>query len=146
MTPIELRDVTAATVRAICALEVGDDQKGFVAPNAVSIAQAYFEPSAVFRAVYADDVAVGFVMWRPWDQPGTAFLWRFMIDRAHQKRGYAKAALVLVLDELRSRGFGLVRTSVVLGDGGPLGFYLGMGFAETGESLPNGERVLSRAI
>ncbi len=50
---VSLREITAATVREICELEVGPDQQGLVAPNAVSIAQAYFEPAAWFRAVYA---------------------------------------------------------------------------------------------
>jgi diamine N-acetyltransferase len=51
--PVTLRDVTADTVRAICRLQVGPGQERFVASNAVSIAQAYFEPRAWFRAVYA---------------------------------------------------------------------------------------------
>jgi len=37
--------VTADTVRAICALQTTEEQKRFVAPNALSIAQAYFEPT-----------------------------------------------------------------------------------------------------
>ena len=59
---VSLREVTADTVRAICKLEVGPEQQGLVAPNAVSIAQAYFEPAAWFRAVYAGDTPVGFAM------------------------------------------------------------------------------------
>ena len=50
------------TARAVCALEVGPEQHGYVAPNAVSIAQAHFEPKAWFRAVHADETPVGFVM------------------------------------------------------------------------------------
>jgi diamine N-acetyltransferase len=59
---VSLREVTAGTVRAICRLDVSEEQKHFVAPNAVSIAQAYFEPKAWFRAIYADDTPVGFLM------------------------------------------------------------------------------------
>jgi diamine N-acetyltransferase len=40
MFGVALSDVTAATVRAVCALEPSVAQKGYVAPNAVSIAQA----------------------------------------------------------------------------------------------------------
>jgi hypothetical protein len=45
---IELRKITKDTVRQVCALEVRDDQKIYVAANALSIAQAHFEQSAVF--------------------------------------------------------------------------------------------------
>ena len=52
---VTLREVTADTVRAVCELAVGPDQDGLVAPNSVSIAQAYFEPKAWFRAIYAGE-------------------------------------------------------------------------------------------
>ena len=48
---VELREVTAETVRAICRLTVAAGQDQFVAPNAVSIAEAYFHPTAWFRAI-----------------------------------------------------------------------------------------------
>lgn len=59
---VALRKITARTVRTICNLTVSDEQKNFVAPNAVSIAQAYFSKAAWFRAIYADETPVGFVM------------------------------------------------------------------------------------
>jgi len=59
---VSLREVTAETVRAVCALDVSPDQRGYIAPNAVSIAQAHFEPKSWFRAVYVDDTPVGFAM------------------------------------------------------------------------------------
>ena len=47
---ITLREVTKDTVRAICNLKVSDSQTGFVEPNAVSIAQAYFQSLSPSRA------------------------------------------------------------------------------------------------
>ena len=44
---VSLREVNADTVRAICRLDVSEEQKHFVAPNADSIAQAYFEPKGL---------------------------------------------------------------------------------------------------
>jgi len=52
---VALREVTAPTVREVCKLAVSPDQQRFVAPSAMSIAHAYFEPAAWFRAVHADD-------------------------------------------------------------------------------------------
>jgi diamine N-acetyltransferase len=77
---IQLRQITKDTVREVCALEVRDDQKGNLAANALSIAQAHFEPSAVFRAVYRGEEPIGFIQWRNAEAPRGAFLWRFMID------------------------------------------------------------------
>ena len=59
---ISLREITFETVRQITALDVTDQQRSYVAPNAVSIAEAHFNPGAWFRAVYAGDEPVGFVM------------------------------------------------------------------------------------
>jgi diamine N-acetyltransferase len=59
---VELREVTAETVRAVCRLDVSDSQRAYVASVAVSIAQAHFESTAAFRAVYADDQPVGFIL------------------------------------------------------------------------------------
>lgn len=59
---ITLREVTAETVNAILRLSVKEHQKQLVASNAVSIAQAHFRPEAWFRAIYADETPVGFVM------------------------------------------------------------------------------------
>jgi hypothetical protein len=39
---VSLREITADTVREICRLRVAPGQEGFVAPVAVSIAEAYF--------------------------------------------------------------------------------------------------------
>jgi diamine N-acetyltransferase len=117
MFGVALSDVTAATVRAVCALEPSVAQKGYVAPNAVSIAQAYFEPGARFKAVCVGDIPIGFVMWRPGSAPDIANLWRFMIDHRHQGKGYGKAALMLLCRDLRASGFRTLETSVSLPSG-----------------------------
>jgi diamine N-acetyltransferase len=56
---ISLREITENTLHSILKLEVHDEQKSFVAPNAVSIAQAHFSKHAWFRGIYADDTSVG---------------------------------------------------------------------------------------
>lgn len=143
---VSLREVTADTVRAICALEPHEAQSGFVAPNAVSIAQAYFNPAAVFRAVYADEAPVGFMMWRPGDDGASCFLWRFMIARGHQGKSHGREAIALWLRSLPPQGYKLAQTSYVAGDGGPHGFYLAQGFRDTGETRANGERVMELVL
>lgn len=139
---VSLREVTADTVRVICALDVRPDQRGYVAPNAVSIAQAYFEPHAWFRAVYADDTPVGFVMLHDDPERREYFLWRFMIAAEHQGLGYGRRALDLVVDHVRSRpGARELVSSFVPGDDGPGEFYRRFGFVESGE-IERGEIVV----
>jgi diamine N-acetyltransferase len=143
---VTLREVTGETVRAICALAVAPGQEGFVAANSVSIAEAYFEPKAWFRAIYADDEPFGFGML--YDDPDTPeyFLWRLMIDGRHQGRGYGRRALDLLVDYVRSRpGASQLGSSYVPGDTGPGGFYRRYGFEETGE-LNEGQVVIRLAL
>ena len=62
---VSLREITSATVHAVTDLSVAENQKGFVAPNAVSLAQALFAPAAWYRAIYCAEELVGFVRSSP---------------------------------------------------------------------------------
>jgi len=146
MSEISLREITGETVGVVCELEVAPEQTEFVASNARSIAEAHFEPRAWFRAVYAGEEPVGFVMLFDDPEAGRYFLWRFMIAFEHQGKGYGKAALDLVVEYVRSRpNAGELQCSYVPGDAGPGGFYAEYGFAETGEVV-HGENVISLAL
>jgi diamine N-acetyltransferase len=137
-----LREVTADTVRTICNLSVHPEQRGFVAPNAVSIAQAHFHDFAWFRAIYAGDEPVGFLMLSDRPELPEYFLWRLMIDARYQKMGFARRALELLCEYVRTRpGAKELLTSVVQEDGGPQGFYEAFGFRLTGE-YEDGEAMM----
>ncbi|WP_200954419.1 GNAT family N-acetyltransferase [Rhizobacter sp. Root1221] len=137
---ISLRPITAETVRAITGLSVSESQKGFVAPNAISLSQALFSPEAWYRAIYLGEEPVGFVMLEDESlrspQPDTpkVGVWRFMIDAKFQGRGIGKVALLHVIEHVRSKGlFKRLKLSYVPGPGCPEPFYLGLGFQHTGE-------------
>ena len=140
---VTLREVTKENLRDVLLLKVAPDQERFVASNAVSIAQAHFHPGvAWFRAIYADETPVGFLMLH--DEPATAtyYLWRFMIDERFQGLGYGRRALALLLEHVRSRpGATALILSHVPGEGDPSPFYAGLGFAHTGEE-DDGELVM----
>ena len=143
---VTLREVSAETMRTVCALEVRPDQREYVAPNVFSIAQAYFEPRAWFRAVYVGKTPVGFLMLHDDPDKGEYFLWRFMIDREHQGKGYGRRALDLLVEYVRCRPKAReLRSSYVEGDRGPAGFYGAYGFVETGD-LEHGEVVISLSL
>ncbi len=140
---VTLREITRDSLRAILNLKVSKKQEQFVAPNAVSIAEAHFSSNAWFRAIYADETPVGFVMLGEVPEKGLHFLWRLMIDERYQGRDYGRKALELVIQHVKTMTSAKeLLTSCHEGKGSPSGFYLKMGFVETGEKIDNGEIVM----
>ena len=145
---VTLREITADTVRAVTQLAVADDQLGFVAPNAVSLAQALFSDCAWYRAIYSGEELAGFVMIAdeslrktPPERPEVG-IWRLMVDQRFQGRGIGRAAMQQVIEHVRDKGvFEHLDVSYVPGPGCPETFYLGLGFAHTGRQ-DEGEIVL----
>lgn len=138
---VSLREITSETVREICALAVGEQQKNFVAANAESIAEAYFDESAWFRAIYYGETPVGFVMLSENPEAGEYYLWRFMIDKRYQGQGLGKIVMAKIIDHVKSRPLAHELTlSCVPGEGGPEEFYQRLGFQFTGE-VDDGEKV-----
>lgn len=144
---ITLKEITKENLREVLKLKVAPEQERFVATNAVSIAQAYFDRDvAWFRAIYANDAPVGFVMLH--DEPAERkyYLWRFMVDHRYQKHGYGARALKQVIEYVRQRpGASELLTSVVPGDGCPGSFYERLGFAYTGE-IDEGELMMRKTL
>ncbi len=141
---VSLREITEDTVYSIIKLSetLSDDQQKMVAPNAVSIAQAHFSDNAWFRAIYADETPVGFVMLYDNPDKGEYFLWRLMIAEPHQRTGFGKRAIELLVDHVKSRPNATnLGASYVPTDGGPEGFYKKLGFEPTGE-VEHGEIVI----
>jgi len=135
---VSLREITADLVRLLHKLQVSESQKGFVAPNSLSLAQALFAPEAWYRAVFCGEELAGFVMLAdeslqspPPEKPQIG-VWRFMIDARFQGRGLGRAALLLVIEHARSKGFEMLELSYVPGPGCPEPFYRGLGFAPNG--------------
>jgi diamine N-acetyltransferase len=138
---VELRHVTEDNVRAICRLAVEPGQTGFVAPNAVSLAQALVSKEAWYRAIYADDQPVGFAMLELDTATSEYYLWRLMVGAGYQRKGYGRAAMALLVDHVRTLPKAeALFTSWVPAEGGPEAFYRGLGFVPTGE-VDDGEVV-----
>jgi diamine N-acetyltransferase len=138
---VELREITSDTVRAICNLEVAEDQRDFVAPNAVSIAEAHFVPAHWMRAVYADGEPVGFVLTYELPAEGRYYLWRFMVAAGFQRRGVGRRAMELLLERWRGLGATTASLSVVPSNPSAIAFYESLGFCLTGEE-EHGEVVM----
>ena len=141
---ITLQEITKENLYDILDLRVTKEQENFVASNAVSLAEAHFYPEiAWFRAIYADETPVGFVMLED-DPVNSAYsLWRFMIDARFQKCGFGRQALELAIEYAKKRpGAKALLTSCVPGEGSPGKFYEKMGFTYTGESDEDGELIM----
>ena len=106
-------------------LKLRKEQKDFVAPNFASIIEAYTtidtDCTAFPFAIYNDKKVVGFLMIgyneaamydyfgvykAPEVSRNNYSIWRFMIDKRYQKRGYGRAAMKLALDFIRTRPCG----------------------------------------
>ncbi len=109
---IKLEPINEDNREAVLALSVREDQP-FVATNAVSLRQAdetNAEKPGVARpfAIYADEKLVGFCMFvfdpEEEDDDDRYWLWRFMIDRSEQGKGYGQAALREIIRYFKDNG------------------------------------------
>ena len=113
---IHLERVNGDTIWDILKLTVADHQKNFVADNDVSTIEAYIAITSNGYAfpfgIFEDETPVGFVMigydkdeyWKdaPAIADGNYNLWRLMIDKAHQNKGYGRQAVELALRFIRT--------------------------------------------
>lgn len=109
---IHLVKINGGNIRDILELSVDESQEYFVADNRSSIIEAYATLCSGGHAftfgIYDDETPLGFVMIgfgtdEYWYNPpkiaeNTYNIWRFMIDRNFQHRGYGRAALQLAID------------------------------------------------
>lgn len=75
----------------------------FVASNAYSIVQSKFEKGWTVKAIYEESKMVGFTMYGYCYEDSFHEIARIMIDHKYQGKGYGRAALSLVIDEMKSR-------------------------------------------
>ena len=123
---IRLEKITDDNVEEVVKLRVAKEQKEFVASNEWSLVDAYLslakgEPVFPF-GIYNGKTPVGFIMisyfndWSGYERDAWLnsadyrfyqdkyfyYIWRFMIDKKYQGRGYGKEALKLALDFIRT--------------------------------------------
>jgi diamine N-acetyltransferase len=130
---IRLRVVDSDNVTDVINLSVSDGQDEFVAPNERSLAEAFAATHVWVRAIYRGDEPVGFMMLSDDETTPRYYLWRFMIDQRFQRTGIGAVAMSLLHDYVRTRpGADRIFVAYVPEEGGPEGFYKGLGYADTG--------------
>ena len=155
---LRLEKVNGKNVWDILKLTVEENQKNFVANNDISIIEAYTAITANGYAfpfgIYENETPVGFLMigfdiddyWddAPSIAKGNYSLWRLMIDKAYQRRGYGKEAVQLALDFIKSFPCGKAEycwLSYEPENEAARQLYRSFGFSETGEV--DGEELIA---
>jgi len=154
-----LQPITEENFEEVLALKASED---LVAPNHESLAEAYIslkeavdegEPhlAEIPFAIVHDETVVGFAMvcfedGEDVNSDGDIFwLSRLMIDEAHQRKGYGKAAMALLLDFARSKPNGCepkyAYTSYAPENQGASKTYASLGYEKTGQMLHSEEVV-----
>lgn len=144
----------------VVGLSVRDEQRHFVATTTKSILESYAatasgKPALPF-GIYHDQNLVGFVLFGydtlyaddPAIAAGNYCIWRFMIDKAYQGRGYGKQALGTALDYLETEPCGpgeYCWLSYHPENAAAKRLYQAAGFAENGE-MSGGEVVAVRRL
>ena len=109
---LKLKKINRNNVAEILKLEVFDNQKSFVATNNSSIIEAYIaitENNDVFTfGIYKGDIPIGFLMigydvnsddeGAPRIAKGNYNIWRLMIDKKFQGKGFGKKAMDLAIE------------------------------------------------
>ena len=114
---VHLEKVNHKNVWDVVELSVHESQKNFVAPNGGSLMEAYIaitseDAYAYPFAVYDDETLVGFLM-IGYNEAGIEeeapdilknnySLWRLMIDKQYQGKGFGKEAVQLALEFIRT--------------------------------------------
>ncbi|MGT2866287.1 GNAT family N-acetyltransferase [Streptococcus fryi] len=154
---LRLEAVDEENIYHILSLDVFEDQKDFVASNAVSLSEAYivlkeYIDAKVFPfGLYDSGTLIGFLMigygkcWKnaPNLADGNYNLWRLMIDKNYQQMGYGKQAVELAIQFVKELPCGDANyfwLSYETDNQLARALYSSCGFYETGE-LVHGELI-----
>lgn len=159
---MRLEQVNGKNIWELVKLKVAEGQTSFVATNTESILEAYVSLTSGGNAlpfgIYDGETPVGFLMIgydtdKSWENPppvaaGNYNLWRLMIDRRYQGRGYGRQAVELALEYVRTLPCGpagLCWLSYEPENQAAKKLYRSCGFRETGE-LDLGEIIMARPL
>ena len=138
---LSVRAVTKNDLCALFDLELTDVQHGFVARNAVTVAEAAYDDAADVFTLWADGAIVGLLGLfdlskcddvHPHEEPESILIWRLMVGLEHQKKGYGTAAILWAIDLAQQRGRKRISIEVAKTNTIARRLYERLGFAATG--------------
>lgn len=135
---ITLKKITEQNRQECFSLKVDSAQSEYITSNENSLkdAQENVEVARPF-AIYADDKMIGFTMFA-WDEnyedpEDRYWLWRFMIDKSLQGKGYGHLALKEIIQYFKDNGADSITLSTKPSNKVALSLYHQFGFKENGE-------------
>ena len=159
---IHLEKIDTKNLWDVIGLKVKKEQKEFVAPNDMSILEAYTAIGTACTAfpfaIFSDEKPVGFLMIGyneaalyalcdeepPEALKNTYSIWRLMIDKRYQNRGFGREAMRLALDFIRTWPCGkaeLCELSYEPENEIARNLYRAFGFRETGDM--DGDEIIA---
>lgn len=131
----------------VLGLKVEESQKNFVASNAASFAEAWFHKEIARPfAILSDDEPVGFFMGCVDTAEPYYSIWRLMIDKRYQGKGYGRAALMLAVAYLKAEGAKEIFLSYEPTNAVAAKLYESAGFRLTGKVEDDGEVIAKLAV
>ena len=131
---VSIKSITTDNLGEVLSLSVYEDQRGNVSTTAESLAQAYvYQDTAFPFAIYDDETIVGFIMMGYYKEKEYYTLWKLLIDKEHQHKGYGRKALELGIAFLKEHyQVKEIYTGVSPGNAVAKKLYESIGFLETG--------------
>lgn len=98
---LQLRKITTENWIKAISLKVREDQMNYIASNAVSLAQLNFLDNFHAKGIYFEEEMIGFTLFGIDEEDNEYWIYRMMIDKNHQGKGYGKAAVKLVIEDIQ---------------------------------------------
>jgi len=98
---VTFKEITQENFWDCIGLTVSEDQTDFVTSNAVSIAQSKVQPECIPLAIYDEEAMVGFLMYCIDEDDSEYWIYRMMIDKKYQSKGYGKQSLEKLLEIIK---------------------------------------------
>jgi len=134
MSEISIQPVTAENWRQVYGVQVTEEQHEFVMPSGYYLALCAYGGDWQPLAIVHDGAVVGFLMWAVDPADGACWLGGIQIDRAWQRQGLGRQAIVAALELLEQvHGFRHFALSYQPANGAAARLYASLGFVESGE-------------
>lgn len=142
---ITLQPITEQNWYTCCQLTLSDEQQAYMEPNAISLLQAMYEPTLRAYAIYEDETMVGFLMYNTvLEELDARWVYRIMVDHAHQRKGIGRKATELMLEEVEQLGTEPIVVGYHPDNRGAHRLYESLGFVDEGNRFGREMAVIRR--
>ena len=143
---ISLQEINKENYERVVRLELTEKQKEVIATNLESLAQAYAcRDICKAFAICNDEEVVGFMLLQVDKNDDYFDIWRIMIGKQFQGKGFGEQALLLAVDFQIKQGAKVIHMSHQTNNYGPSKLYQKVGFKYTDE-IEDGEVLMEYRV